>query len=36
MHAIHAASETGRHIELASACSRPEPLPVGLEEWVLD
>jgi len=27
MHAIHDASEQGRHIELSSTCSRPEPLP---------
>jgi predicted dehydrogenase len=27
MHAIHDASAEGRHIELTSTCSRPEPLP---------
>jgi hypothetical protein len=30
MHSIVAASETGRHIEMRSAMSRPEPLPRGL------
>jgi predicted dehydrogenase len=27
MHAIHEASQTGRHIELASTCEQPAPLP---------
>lgn len=36
MHAIHDASREGRHIELASTCSRPAPLPLGLEEGLLD
>lgn len=27
MHAFHDASQSGRHVELASTCSRPEPLP---------
>jgi predicted dehydrogenase len=30
MHSIIDASETGRHIEIKSAMSRPEPLPQGL------
>lgn len=30
MHSIVDASETGRHIEMRSAMSRPEPLPQGL------
>jgi hypothetical protein len=36
MHAIHDASREGRHIELASTCERPAPLPVGLREGTLD
>ena len=30
MHAFHDASDTGLHVELQSACERPEPLPPGL------
>jgi predicted dehydrogenase len=30
MHSIVDASETGRHVEMRSAMSRPEPLPHGL------
>jgi len=29
MHAIHDASNEGRHIELESTCERPAPLPIG-------
>jgi predicted dehydrogenase len=36
MHAFHQASQEGRHVELASTCSRPEPLPLGLAEGRLD
>jgi predicted dehydrogenase len=36
MHAIHQASREGRHVELASTCDRPEPLPLGLAEGALD
>jgi predicted dehydrogenase len=36
MHAIHDASREGRHIELESTSSRPEPLPMGLREGTLD
>ena len=36
MHAFHDASREGRHVELASACSRPAPLPMGLAEYTLD
>ncbi|HEX9616843.1 MAG TPA: Gfo/Idh/MocA family oxidoreductase [Anaerolineales bacterium] len=36
MHAIHAASLESRHIQMASACERPEPLPVDLPEGLLD
>lgn len=30
MHAVHDASAQGRHVELESTCTRPEPLPEGL------
>jgi predicted dehydrogenase len=35
MHAAHEASERGVHVELASSCERPAPLPEGLEplDW---
>lgn len=36
MHAIHTSSKEGRHVELSSSCSRPEPLPTGLREGTLD
>jgi len=36
MHAFHQASQEGRHVEIASTCSRPAPLPLGLMEGVLD
>ena len=36
MHAFHDASRTGQHVELASTCDRPAPLPVGLVEGFLD
>lgn len=36
MHAVFEASDTGRHVELASTCERPAPLPAGLPEWHLD
>jgi len=36
MHAIHDASASGRHVDLASTCERPAPLPLGLEEGVID
>ncbi len=36
MHAFHDASREGRHVELASTCSRPAPLPLGLRPWELD
>ena len=32
MHALHDASASGTHVELASTCERPEPLPAGLAE----
>lgn len=36
MHAFHDASREGRHIELASTCSRPAALPMGLPAYQLD
>ena len=36
MHAFHDASREGRHIELASTCRRPAPLPLGLRDFTLD
>ena len=36
MHTIHEASDQGRHLELASTCSRPAPLPLGLMPGRLD
>ncbi|MGH2457759.1 MAG: Gfo/Idh/MocA family protein, partial [Chloroflexota bacterium] len=30
MHAFHEASRSGQHVELASTCDRPAPLPTGL------
>ncbi len=36
MHAIHDSSNTGGHIELLSTCSRPEALPMGLINGMLD
>jgi predicted dehydrogenase len=36
MHAFHDASREGRHIDLASTCQQPAPLPLGLIEGRLD
>jgi predicted dehydrogenase len=36
MHAIHDASKEGRHIDLASTCRQPAPLPLGLPQYELD
>ncbi len=36
MHAVDDASRTGRHIDLASTCTRPAPLPVGLKPGTLN
>lgn len=36
MHAFHDASDQGKHIELASTCQQPAPLPVGLANGKLD
>jgi hypothetical protein len=36
MHAIHEASDRGRHIELGSTCTQPAPLPIDLPPGTLD
>jgi len=36
IHGFHDASSQNRHIELASTCERPAPLPLGLEDWTID
>ncbi len=36
MQAFEESSETGRHIEITSPCSRPAPLPLGLMEGEMD
>jgi predicted dehydrogenase len=36
MHTIHDASREGRHIEMASTCERPAPMPIGLPPGELD
>jgi predicted dehydrogenase len=36
MHAALEASATGRHVELASSCERPAPLPAGMADQQLD
>ncbi len=36
MHAFHDASRQGRHVELASSCQRPAPLPLNLLPGTLD
>lgn len=36
MHTIHDASTKGSHIHMTSTCARPEPMPVGLPESILD
>jgi predicted dehydrogenase len=36
MHAFHDASREGKHVELASTCARPAPLPMGLAHGKLD
>jgi predicted dehydrogenase len=36
MHAIHEASDQGRHIELKSSCRRPAPFPLNLPPCLLD
>ena len=36
VNAFHDASRENRHIELASTCDRPAPLPAGLVDWTID
>ena len=36
MHALIESSDTGRHIDITSRCSRPTPLPLGLPAGELD
>jgi hypothetical protein len=36
MHAIHDAARTGSHVEVASTCTRPAALPLGLRPGQLD
>lgn len=36
MHAFHDASNTGTHITIASTCTKPAPLPMGLPKDALD
>jgi len=36
MHAVHDASQEGKHIELQSTCAQPAPLPMGLIPGKLD
>ena len=36
MHTIHDSAREGRHIEMASTCTQPAPMPVGLPLSVLD
>lgn len=36
MHGIHDAAREGRHRDMASSCSRPAPLPLGLPNDALD
>jgi predicted dehydrogenase len=36
VNAFHDASRKNRHVELASTCDRPAPLPAGLADWTID
>lgn len=36
MHAIHDAANEGQQVTLESTCTRPAPLPLGLQPWMLD
>ena len=36
MHAFHDASNQGKHVELASTCAQPAPLPMGLADGQID
>lgn len=36
MHSIHDAARSGRHVEMASTCDRPDALPMGLRPGQVD
>jgi predicted dehydrogenase len=36
MHSVHDAAREGRHVEVASSCERPAPMPLGLPLGELD
>jgi len=36
IHGFHEASNENRHVELASTCAQPAPLPMGLADWTID
>ena len=36
VNAFHDASRENRHVELASTCDQPAPLPAGLADWTID
>lgn len=36
MHAVHDAANSGKRVDLESGCARPAPLPLGLQEGLLD
>jgi hypothetical protein len=36
MHAFHDASQEGKHIDIASTCDRPAPLPADLATGEVD
>ncbi len=36
MHSIHDSAQTGQHVNLASTCQQPAPLPLGLNPGQLD
>ena len=36
IHGFHEASAENRHVELASTCAQPAPLPKGLADWTID
>jgi predicted dehydrogenase len=36
INSLHDASDQGHHVELASTCDQPAPLPRGLADWTID
>jgi predicted dehydrogenase len=36
MLAVEQSSKSGRHVEIASTCQRPAPIPAGLKDTELD